>query len=383
MAAFEDKSTLVAGMVSFNGLIPIFGITGSGGVSETEIGIMTIPSYNNWLSRLNDSPYKTSGPTGAWAGEWWSIYNYLQYGGICVVGSTGSTGSYYNQNGILNTNNTPLHNANLVALDVVFDGGNDNSAVAAANVASTREDCLAFIGNKQLIVFDPNDTVSGYTFHTRDFGVTAGSRYVCFFAGRKNSLNDVSAGTNPPLIKTTPGSDAAGCLARTFRTSNPWNTLAGTVRGRVLSAVSSEQTISELQANQLLSGGVNPIITINGLGTVIMGNKTGYINNILPFRNINTINLIVYLKKQYKNTLDKYLYEQNNEETRLNIINSIKPIMNNILSSGAILSFTLTCDSTNNTSSIISAGKLVLDLIITQATTAETIVINFIIDASI
>ena len=104
MASFEDASTLIAGMISFNGLIPIFGITGSDGSSETEIGIMTIPSYNNWLARLNDSSYKNTGPTGAWAGEWWSIYNYLQYGGICVVGSTGSLG-----------------NNNLVDLDIIFN----------------------------------------------------------------------------------------------------------------------------------------------------------------------------------------------------------------------------------------------------------------------
>ena len=114
MATPEPTSTLVAGMASFNGLIPIFGTTGSSGVSETESGLMVIPSYNNWLSRLNSSSYKTTGPTGGWEQEWWTVYNYLQYGGICVVGATGSTGNYYSASGVLTASNTPLHNKNLV-----------------------------------------------------------------------------------------------------------------------------------------------------------------------------------------------------------------------------------------------------------------------------
>ena len=64
MAISESSSTLVAGMVSFNGLVPLFGTTGNNGNSETEIGIMTVPSYNDWIIRLNKSSY-SSGPTGA------------------------------------------------------------------------------------------------------------------------------------------------------------------------------------------------------------------------------------------------------------------------------------------------------------------------------
>ena len=379
MASFEDASTLIAGMISFNGLIPIFGITGSDGSSETEIGIMTIPSYNNWLARLNDSSYKNTGPTGAWAGEWWSIYNYLQYGGICVVGSTGSTGAYFVQNGVLDPLATPLHNVNLVNIDVVFDGGNANSSIAAASIANTRTDCLAFLGNNKLMDIP---TGSGYTFHGRDFGVTAGSQYVCYFAGRKNSINDVSVPSSAVLIKTSPGSDAAGCLARTFRTNNKWTSPAGTTRGRILSALALEQTIDESESSSLLLGGVNPITPINNSGFALMGNKTSY-TGTEALKNIHTLNLIIFLKKELKNILDNYLFEQNNEETRLNISNSVKPILNNILSSGGILSYGVVCDSVNNTDTIISQGKLIIDLTIKQSVTAETIVINFIIDASI
>ena len=118
---------IIAGIPSPT-LLDLFGT-----VSEKEIGIMTIPSYNSWLGKLNDSPYKTSGPTGAWAGEWWSIYNYLQYGGICVVGSTGSLG-----------------NNNLVDLDIIFnDGLSDTMFLDSIELTKTRKDCLGFLGTQK------------------------------------------------------------------------------------------------------------------------------------------------------------------------------------------------------------------------------------------
>ena len=48
----EAPSTFVAGMVSFTGLVRLFGTTGSNGTSESEIGLMTIPSLTDWFSRL-------------------------------------------------------------------------------------------------------------------------------------------------------------------------------------------------------------------------------------------------------------------------------------------------------------------------------------------
>ena len=126
MATSEPASPLIAGVVSFKGLIPIFGTTGiNGTTAETDIGIMTIPSYNDWVSRLNSSVYQSTGPTGAWAGEWWAVYNYLQYGGGCLVGGTGTTGDYYGGvGGVLTASNTPLHNKSISSFDVVFDAGN-------------------------------------------------------------------------------------------------------------------------------------------------------------------------------------------------------------------------------------------------------------------
>ena len=94
-----------AATLSTNGLIPTLGIT-----AEIEAGLMTVANKTEWLSKLSDKGYST-GPTGAWKGEWLSVYQFLDYGyGTCYVGGTGSTGSYTG----FSLASTPLHNVGLV-----------------------------------------------------------------------------------------------------------------------------------------------------------------------------------------------------------------------------------------------------------------------------
>ena len=381
MATPEPTSTLVAGMASFNGLIPIFGTTGSSGVSETESGLMVIPSYNNWLSRLNSSSYKTTGPTGGWEQEWWTVYNYLQYGGICVVGATGSTGNYYSASGVLTASNTPLHNKNLVNLDVVFSGGSTFSAAAAASIANTRQDCLAFLGNYKTIS-SPGAYVAGSTAHFQDFGVTAGSEYICYFVGRKKSINDVNT-SSTNLITTNTGADAAGCFARTLRIAKPWSTIAGTVRGRVLSAVTLDQIFDDSVLSGFAAAKVNAIQSITNSGFSVMGNKTGYTGASVGLNRLDTMNMIIYIKKQISDQLNQFLFSSNNSQTRLSILNIINPLLQTIKDSEQLVSYSVVCDETNNTSTVISNGQLVVDISLKQSSVAESIVLNFIIETSI
>jgi len=365
MAISESPSTLVAGMVSFNGLIPVFGMTGINGNSEVEIGIMTVPSYNDWIIRLNKSSYR-SGPTGAWAGEWWSVYNYLQYGGICVVGSTGSTGDYWSSTGVLTASNTPLHNKNLVSLDVVFDGGNQNSVKAAADIATKRQDCVAFVGNNIPI---GSAITSPYNNHFTDFGVTANTAYVSFYAGRKSISDDVSIPKVTPLIKVSTSADAAGCLARTYRLASPWSPISGKTRGRILSTAAME-SFNDSDTSALIAGNINTIQTFPGEGTFLMGNKNG-IGGAL-----NNTFFVTYIKKILRDAMSNYLFEPNNDVIRSSLSNTLNNIMKNLLSLGAITSYNVVCDETNNTDITIAAHQLIVDVTLERGVTATSIVIN-------
>jgi len=369
---------LKAGMVSYNGLVPLFGITGSNGTSETETGLMTVSSLNNWLGRLSDSQFSTSGPTGAWANEWFSVWNYLQYGGSCVVGGTGSTGAYYTQNGTLDTTSTILHNENQVQLDIVFDGGNTFSSAAAASIARTRTDCLAVVGNYKDI--SSLNLTSAYNGFTADFGAKNTSEYVVYVAGRKkftyvsNGVAIVYEGSLSP--------DVAGCFARTAKTDNIWVTPAGYVRGRILNVLYMTQKFSDSDANYFAQGGVNAIYSLPGEGTFLLSNFTSNTSATSAKKQISNMMLSLYLQKQLISVLKRYLFTQNNASTRQQVVNSSTPILDSILANGAISSYLLTCDESNNTAAVVAAGNLILDVTIGLVVPATTVTVRVINSAT-
>jgi hypothetical protein len=376
MSEVEPTSPLIAAMVSFNGLIPIFGTTGLNGTDlEIQTGTMTIPSWNNWMARLASSSFNTTGPTAAWANEWWAVYNYLQYGGICLVGGTGSTGDYFG--GGLTTSNTPLHNKSLTKFDVVFDGGNTYSAQAAYSVATTRKDCVAYIGNYQNISGFPLTTT--YSGHTADFGITqgtTGNEYVAFVAGRKKFIGDVLLSTGA-LITSNLSPDVAGCSARSARSVNNWSSPAGKTRGRILGVAGMNQNFSTSDANFMYAGKVNPVLSFPGEGTFLMGNKT-YYSGTGVLGSINTVLMVAYLKKSLLSIANTLLFEANTVDLRQRFISAAVPILESIKSGNGIVSYTIVCDSTNNTATTIAANKLIVDISIRPTASIETITITVI-----
>jgi len=368
----EAPSTFVAGVISFNGLVRLFGTTGSNGTSESEIGLMTIPSLTNWFSRLYSNPEGISGPTGPWAPEWWAVHNYLQYGGICVVGGTGSTGDYYSPTGVLTGSNTPLHNKSLITLDAVFDAGNTASAEAAISVATTREDCLAVIGNYKKITGVPG-LVANYADRTADFGFNTTSPYVIYIAGRKKFTAGV--GTTINILENNLSPDVAGCMARSARDENIWSSPAGKTRGRILGVVALQQNFTESDSNYIYGGGVNPVMSIPGQGTYLLGNKTSNGSSGALSR-INTTSMIVYLRKQLLSVAEELLFEINDAATRQRMISLATPILETILGGNGISSYRLVCDETNNTEATIAANQLVLDVYVNPTYAAETLVIR-------
>jgi phage tail sheath protein FI len=368
----ESASPLVAGVVSYNGLIPLFGTTGSNGTSETEIGIMTVSSLTDWTARLNKTQFRTTGPTGAWAGEWWAINNYLLYGGSCIVGGTGSTGDYYFSSGVLGITKTPLHNKSLAKVNVIFEAGNTFSAGAAVNAAMSRQDCIAIIGNRNKISGIPLS--ANYDSRESDFGVTLSSEYVMYVAGRKKFTAGV--GTSVRILESNLSPDVAGCVARSAKT-NIWVSPAGKIRGRILGVVSMQQNFSDTDSQYLLGGDVNPIMVFPGEGTFFMGNQTSY-TSTGPLEKINTTFMVIYVKNELLRVAQDLLFEINNASTRQRFVNSATPILEYVKTTNGIQNYRIVCDDTNNTTQTVAEGKLIADIYVQPSYAAETIVITII-----
>ena len=405
----ESGSITRAGMISHYGLIQ-----SQGNTAENKTGIMQINSVNEWISRLNStevlpgaglgaganetnvygshvSAVSTAlpfwhtiggssaesgntfaggtfarwplGPTGAWKGEWWAAHNYLQYGGVLVIGSTGSI----ENTSTMTSSSNPLTDKQ-VPLDLVFaaTGGSTNVGFAS-DIASTRQDCIAVCPadgavtnssiNSSQNADEFNVVVHGWKKH---LDITRGIR--------EDSLDD--------LITTSCAADVAGCMARTDQVQDPWWSPAGFKRGQILGTVRMHENPSDGQMDTMYDNKINPVVTFPGEGTVLFGDKTLATASSTLSR-INVSRLFIFLKKTVGAAARDKLFELNDFETRMSFVNAVTPFMTNIKARRGIYDFRVVCDESNNTSDIIDSNQFVADIFIKPAKSINFIRIRF------
>ena len=375
----EGDSNFVAGFLSDNGLVLACGKT-----AEAQQGYIIVSGVDNWYKTLtdfypiNDTPEGTSltgnwpnGPTGNWKSEWWSVHNYLRYGGTALVGATGS---------LVNTVSPveTLKNEELL-IDAVFgatfaQGTNDNLTA----IATARQDCVA------ICALGVTQDVGTNTSKVALPSAASGDKFTFYVAGQKMHLTDsrtfrVKKDEDQNLLQSTPlSADAAGCFARTDTVANVWQSPAGFSRGRILDVVRLETPMSPTSAQTLYANKINPVRTFPGEGTFLFGDKTRrQTAEHVNFTHVNVTRLFVLLRNRITACARQTLFEINNGDTRARFIGKVMGILRGIQSSGGLVDYRIVCDETNNTTEVIDSNSFVADIYIKPVKSIQTIRLRF------
>lgn len=355
----EEGSPTIGAMVSVKGL-SLFGTT-----AEKNQGYYLVNDIPDWFSRLQTftqtqnnlggssgvtfiAGYLASNGATAWTDEWYSVYNFLQYGAPCYVG--------------FNNSSAGLSGFFSLDVDVIFEG-----------ITGSREQTKAFFNHRvakeapAFGVFSLISEDSGVNLNATNIGnpsVLSGlssPEFGCFVYGQKNQLNVSGDGTT--LVKSTLAADVAGCLSRTDRVSYPWYSPAGTRRGQILNVVSLTQSLTETQQDNLYDNKVNPVATFVGEGTILFGDKT-YAASTSSLSSINIARLVIYLKRALTPLARGILFEQNDALSRNRFANAADSILRDVQSQRGISDYKVICDESNNTASVIAAKEFVADILI-------------------
>jgi len=297
------------------------------------------------------------GPTGNWGTDWWHVHNYLLYGGICVVGGTGSQ---------INTTSADetLKNKS-IALDSVFGVSGGNTTITT--IVDNRGDCVGIHH-----ISSSTSVASADKTETSENIITVyGEKYHVDI----NRLS-TSVVTEDNLIKTSLAPDVAGCLARTDRVAAPWFSPGGSTRGRILDVVRLAKDLSDADQDDLYDSGINPVVTFPGEGTILFGDKTNKPSTSTLSR-INVARLFIYLKKVIGAAARSLLFEQNDDITRNLFINAVTPLLETIRGQRGITDFRVICDNTNNTPDIIDSNQFVADIFVKPTKSINFIRIRF------
>ena len=239
------------------------------------------------------------------------------------------------------------------------------------NISGNRRDCVAFITPDRAIV---TNNRGGEALALKDWrGSLRSSSYAFLDSGYKyqyDKYNDVNRWI--PL-----NGDMAGLCARTDQTNDVFWAPAGYNRGQVKNIIKLAWSPRKAERDILFPNGINPVITEEGEGTILLGDKTLQFKPS-SFDAINVRRLFITLEKAIATSAKYTLFEFNDPFTRSQFKNMVNPYLRSIKGRRGITEFLVKCDESNNTADVLNNNGFVADIYIKPARAIRFIKLNFV-----
>jgi len=275
--------------------------------------------------------------------------------------------------GAINTAYSLFANPDAVDISLIVSGPGDATVAGhlISNIAEVRKDCLVFLSPTKASVVDNIGSESSAVITYRD-SLTSSSYSVldCGYKYQFDKYNDVYRWI--PL-----NADVAGTCARTDIERDPWFSPGGFNRGVIKNVVKLAWNPTKAERDNLYVKGVNPVVTFQGEGTVLFGDKT-MLSKPSVFDRINVRRLFIVLEKSIAKAARSSLFEFNDQFTRAQFVNLVEPYLRDVQGRRGITDFRVVCDESNNTPNVIDSNQFVGDIYIKPARSVNFIQLNFV-----
>jgi phage tail sheath protein FI len=171
--------------------------------------------------------------------------------------------------------------------------------------------------------------------------------------------------------------DIAGLCARTDLERDPWYSPGGLNRGIIKNVIKLAYNPTKTNRDDLYVKGINPVVSFQGEGTVLFGDKT-MLSKPSAFDRINVRRLFVVLEKSIARAARFSLFEFNDQFTRAQFVALVEPFLRDVQGRRGITDFRVVCDETNNTGEVIDRNEFVGDIYIKPARSINFIQLNFV-----
>lgn len=239
------------------------------------------------------------------------------------------------------------------------------------SIAEVRKDCFVWLSVEQGDVL--NNTGSEHTDSVTFRNTLPSTSYGALDSGymkQYDRYNDKNR-----WIPMNGGS--AGLYARTENIADAWWSPAGYNRGRYKNVIKLAYNPAKTYRDVLYRSQINPIVTENGEGTLLLGDKT-LLTKPSAFDRINVRMLFIVLEKAIATAAKYMLFEQNDEFSRAQFKNMVEPFLREVKGRRGITDFSVICDETNNTDEVLANNEFVADIYINPTKSINYIKLNFI-----
>ena len=124
-----------------------------------------------------------------------------------------------------------------------------------------------------------------------------------------------------------------------------------------------EYNLDQQDRDYLEPFGYNSIIERPQTAQVLIyANKTSYQTVKSDYNYLHVRELLNTIEIQVDSVLQNFVFDYNNPVSRLNIVNSITPILEAIKDAGALFDYEIIMDESNNTGELIDEGFAIVDI---------------------
>jgi len=318
--------------------------------------------YIHWMSHADDGTNWGSAASG-------TTYANLT-ANVTVSLTAGADGTISTANVV--TAYDTFDNADSVDINLVVSGpSNQTIADSLITMCETRKDCVVFLSPEKADVVDNAGSETTDVKAYRD--TLTSTSYAVMDSNWKyqyDKYNDV--------YRWIPcNGDVAGLAARTDLERDPWFSPAGPNRGIMRNTLKLAWNPTKTNRDDLYVKGINPVVTFQGEGTQLFGDKTLQ-SKPSAFDRINVRRLFIILEKAIARAARFSLFEFNDQFTRAQFVNLVEPYLRDIQGRRGITDFRVVCDESNNTGEVIDRNEFIGDIYIKPARSINFIQLNFV-----
>jgi hypothetical protein len=240
-----------------------------------------------------------------------------------------------------------------------------------ADIANQRKDVMVCVSPQQSDVVNQagSEAQNILTFAS----TVSKSTYVVFDSNWKFQYDKY----NDNYVYVPCNADTAGVMARTDFNQAPWNSPAGYTKGTFLNVTKLAWNPNEGERDLLYKASINPVFSQTGRGTVLFGDKT-FVTTGTSFNRINVRRLFIELQQTIGEFAGNILFDENNQATRTNFVNTVEPYLRDVQARRGITEFRIVCDESNNPSNIVDANGFVCDIFVRPTSSVNFIQLNFV-----
>ena len=266
---------------------------------------------------------------------------------------------------------TRTDNGSGVEQDILADHNTIVNQLIA--VAEGRKDCMVIVSPRRASVVGVSSESAQSTNVIADYSSVTSSSYVVLDSGWVYQYDRY----NDKYCYVPSNGHTAGIMARSDLLRDPWFSPAGFSRGQYLGITKLAFNPSQSSRDDLYRARINPIVTFPGQGTVLFGDKTG-LTSPSAFDRINVRRLFIVLEKAIAVAAKSQLFEFNDAFTRAQFRAAVEPFLRDVKNRRGLVDFSVLCDETNNTDTVIDRNEFVCSIFVKPARSINFITLNFV-----